>query len=1380
MVHDYKLLPKLIFLNNRKPHLSTMKLNLPNHRLAHIFCCAMLLFFIFSTPTFAQVQVGVTVDSGNATTTCNDVFSGPDPLWKVRIGTGAWEVYSNNNEENCFGTYPNLQWSFPFGCAQDMPTSLQVCFAAYENDGILPCTISETCLEEICQNFTVPAPNNIANYTLSLPAGGDSGGEFTFTIGAIGEPFDQPNNGICDAENLGILTSGITLGDASLGGYNNLCNDNVNDISPSTDGAWINNQGVWFEFTTSATPGYEITINTLNDPLNLGDIMNLELAIYTSSDGTCGGDLELLDFINDSSDFDESITLTCLEANTTYYILVDGNDFGDQVEGFFGIEVLDNGAVPAPNLKCDALDLGMIPVGGVASVENVHNECADNVGDPFQPSAFISQKSVWFTFQAPPSGSVLVEAQSVEGAPWNNGIGAQVAVYRSFTDVCTGFFIEVGSSFTIADNSESLELNCLEPGKSYWILVDGSGSNTAGMFNMVVTDTENYPPQTTVDTTICFGTNYIIGTSNYTTTDNYTYVFNLPNGCDSTVFTNLTIAEELVVDALQTTLASSATAANGAILADVNGGTAPYTFLWSNSVTTAENENIPAGNYCVTVTDAIGCTAEACVLLEFSLISATATGDALDCFGDTQGEIAFSAQDGVPPYMYTYSDAAGTITGSGTIAMDGTIVIVDNLPAGNYRIDIEDVDGNTTFATTMITQPDEISSVQDFVLCFGKSIVIGNTTYDLSGNFSEILTAANGCDSLVTGMIMILPDPAFAIDTLICFGESLMVGNSIYTASGNYVDTLLSATNCDSIISTNLTVLDEINLAIVVNTLPTAYDAADGIAAVQASGGTGSFTYEWSDGQTSATAIGLRGGSEYCVTVTDDNGCSQEICDTILYESNIGLAFNDTLNCNGFINGQITLVVGNGLGDYNYVWENSGSGESGVGLISGNFGTGFIDNLGQGNYSITLSDTYVSTTLSAAVIEPAPLSAEIITALDITCVTECDASVLVEPAGGTAPYTYEWSGGIAPVQEPTNLCATFYSVTVTDANGCITVTAINIPEPAPIAIEISEIASISCGGVSDGILEATITGGTGTTFEFLWSNGVTQNVNTELRSENYTLTVTDEVGCSAIATYDLGEPVPVSFDLNITDVNCFNGLNSGSVSIENAAGGTGNYLYALGQGAFSSQPIFANLASGSYQVYVEDDNGCVESQTALVAFPDEVTVNLGDDYEINLGETVELEVFTSSNNAQIEWNVDTCQACPSFEVTPIFSTNYTVNVLDTLTGCSASDEISVFVSRERKVFIPNAFSPNSDGWNDYFGVFADAKSVRAIRNFRVFNRWGALVFEKDELLVNEETEGWDGWMNGKRMQNGVYIYAVEIEFIDGEVEVFKGDVTITE
>ncbi|MEM9919795.1 MAG: gliding motility-associated C-terminal domain-containing protein, partial [Bacteroidota bacterium] len=122
------------------------------------------------------------------------------------------------------------------------------------------------------------------------------------------------------------------------------------------------------------------------------------------------------------------------------------------------------------------------------------------------------------------------------------------------------------------------------------------------------------------------------------------------------------------------------------------------------------------------------------------------------------------------------------------------------------------------------------------------------------------------------------------------------------------------------------------------------------------------------------------------------------------------------------------------------------------------------------------------------------------------------------------------------------------------------------------------------------------------------------------------------------------------------------------------------------------------------------------------------------------------------------------------------TTTYQLTVVDSF-GCVVEERITVNVRKERRVFIPSAFSPNGDGINERFTVYAGPE-VAEIKSFRVFDRWGELVFERVGFLPNQELEGWDGRLGGQLMDNGVYIYYAEIRFVDGWEELHQGDVTL--
>ena len=128
-------------------------------------------------------------------------------------------------------------------------------------------------------------------------------------------------------------------------------------------------------------------------------------------------------------------------------------------------------------------------------------------------------------------------------------------------------------------------------------------------------------------------------------------------------------------------------------------------------------------------------------------------------------------------------------------------------------------------------------------------------------------------------------------------------------------------------------------------------------------------------------------------------------------------------------------------------------------------------------------------------------------------------------------------------------------------------------------------------------------------------------------------------------------------------------------------------------------------------------------------------------------------------------------------VRPDQTTSYSIQVINE-NGCVAEDMIQVRVSKDRLIFIPNVFTPNNDGTNDIFFIFG-GKGVKEIKKFRVFNRWGEVMYELNNFQHNEPNLGWDGTFRGDALNPAVFVYLAEVEFIDGRIELYKGDVTLS-
>jgi len=144
------------------------------------------------------------------------------------------------------------------------------------------------------------------------------------------------------------------------------------------------------------------------------------------------------------------------------------------------------------------------------------------------------------------------------------------------------------------------------------------------------------------------------------------------------------------------------------------------------------------------------------------------------------------------------------------------------------------------------------------------------------------------------------------------------------------------------------------------------------------------------------------------------------------------------------------------------------------------------------------------------------------------------------------------------------------------------------------------------------------------------------------------------------------------------------------------------------------------------------------------------------------------------------WEADqllSCFDCENPVIRPTENATINVTVLDEVSGCSDTDELFIEVVKVRKFFTANVFSPNSDGVNDFFFV-QGGNDVSIIKSFRVFDRNGGQVFENTNFLPNDFTQGWNGTFNGETMNPSVFAWFAEVEFLDGAVEIYRGDVTL--
>ena len=268
-------------------------------------------------------------------------------------------------------------------------------------------------------------------------------------------------------------------------------------------------------------------------------------------------------------------------------------------------------------------------------------------------------------------------------------------------------------------------------------------------------------------------------------------------------------------------------------------------------------------------------------------------------------------------------------------------------------------------------------------------------------------------------------------------------------------------------------------------------------------------------------------------------------------------------------------------------------------------------------------------------------------------------------------------------------------------------------------------------------------------------------------------------GCDSTITVNLTFTGSFSLVISSSMPTC-PGDTDGSISL---IGGQLPYLVTLNGGAdsevFLFPEVFPDLGPGFYTLTVRDAAGNIVTENLLIDNPPTPLLDLGADRSIDLGQSVTLSPTTDFDPASYVWSPPDfldCTDCPSATSTPASDISYTLTAT-TPEGCTVSDEVALFVSMERLVYAPNAFSPNNDAINDEFTLFAGAQ-VAKINRLLIFDRWGALMYEQYNFEPNNLSIGWDGTHKGQPMNPGVFVWFAEVEFLDGQVELFEGGVTL--
>ena len=809
-------------------------------------------------------------------------------------------------------------------------------------------------------------------------------------------------------------------------------------------------------------------------------------------------------------------------------------------------------------------------------------------------------------------------------------------------------------------------------------------------------------------------------------------------------------------------------------------GTAPFEFQinggpWQPS---GVFSNLPAGNYSVTMRDGAGCTNSENYIVDSPPLALDSLLSIIHASCAAGGSISVAAISGTAPFEFQINGGAWQSSG-----------VFSNLLAGNYSITMRDGAGCTSTEDYLVDSPppalDSLVSIVNATCVAGGTISVaaisGTTPFEFqinsgawqpsgvfsdlpAGNYSIAMRDGAGC---IFTENYVVESPPLALDSLVSIANATCVeGGAISVAAisgtapfefqinggiwqpsgvfsdlpaGNYTVAMRDGAGCtntdDYIVNPPPSALD--SLISIVN----ASCVVGGSISVAAISGTAPFEFQINGSvwQPSGIFSDLPAGN-YSVTMRDGAGCTQ----TENYIVNPPPLALDSLvvivNATCVEGGAISVAAISGTAPFEFqinggIWQPSG----------------IFSNLPAGNYSVIMRDEAGCTDSSSYQVAGPPFPMDTLESIThATCVA--GGAVSVNALSGTAPFEFQINGG--PWQSSgvfSNLPAGNYSILLRDAAGCTDLNSYIVNAPPPVLDSLLSLVQPTC--TMGGTIALAAISGTAP-FEFQINSGPWQSsaVFSGLTAGNYSSTLRDAAGCIHLSTFQIQDDEPLILQLDsIGNVDCRHPFGFVAVS---ASGGTGTYAYQINNGSGPTpQGYFPALSADLYAVTVTDSMGCITILNGLpvlelidsVVTQETVTIYEGGYYQLPDGN-----------------RTDTPGQYPF--------------LYETVKGCDSLHLIDLLVLK-RNIYVPNVFHPNDDGTNDYFTVYADA-SLEKVEQLSVFDRWGEWIYWKENLLPNDEENGWDGNFRGQPVNPGVFVWVAKLRFKDGLQLVLSGNVTV--
>ncbi|MCC6460185.1 MAG: gliding motility-associated C-terminal domain-containing protein [Saprospiraceae bacterium] len=816
------------------------------------------------------------------------------------------------------------------------------------------------------------------------------------------------------------------------------------------------------------------------------------------------------------------------------------------------------------------------------------------------------------------------------------------------------------------------------------------------------------------------------------------------NGCTQTSSASILAATPLTVQ-LNAVFPNCIGDQNGSLSATPLGGTPGYQYAWSTGGSGNAIQNLSCGVYRLTLTDAKGCSLVRSDTLPcpIPLVLDSIVAKPVRCFGETNGTISVAVHGGNGALSYAWSDP--------NQQFDPVAV---NLPKGVYTVTVTDSNGCTLSASATVTEPPplQVSVSVSPIKCFGGS--------------------TGSAQAVVSGGA-----PGYTYQWSVPQDSSTITG----LTAGTYSLTVVDSYGCPFSTLPFSIAQPATPVQVAASQTRTAcFGGGNGEAFATASGSNGNpYSFSWSNGLSGPNPSGFSAGT-VTVTATDPMGCTgtQTLVIQQWAEIQIGI-LQIAPTCRGGSDGQagVNLVSGGAGGgnfaNYQYTWSIPGIGD-----------TIYVDGLPSNQtFTVTVTDADGCSGVKDFVLaDQMPITAQLNTD-SVSCFGLSDGAISIDAIQSKFPVVqFVWSNQDS-TRNISGLASGIYTVTLTDNKGCSATASISVWEPASVSIQL-DLKTLVCNIDSNGMINTLVQGGT-PGYTYLWSTGDTGSLLADLGPGQYTVTVSDRNLCTAEATAQLAQPNSPNIDVRVTPPTCFNGQDGLCQLV--VSGGAPPYQFSLDGQSYNGSGVFLGLRAGQYTAYVRDANACLTGVAFSVDQPLPVLVTLPPDTTLVLGDSLLLssQIANTIGPTVYFWEgylVDSLRCadepeCTAIWVFPLYDNTYELTVVDS-NGCQGQATVRVQVEKPRGAYVPTGFSPNADGNNDRLVVFGKSRQIRQVNVFRVYDRWGELVYEDRDFTVNDESRGWDGQFRGQECPPGVYVWYLEVEYLDGFGQSVNGHTTL--